>query len=409
MLVACAVLLALTGPLSEAKTTTLEFWTISLRPMFDDYINGLIREYEKANPGIRIEWKDFPITVITQKLTAAIAGGVAPDVVNLNTGMALSLAERRALVNIGKEFPQYQDTYFEGLWNSARLNDGVYAFPWYVVTHVVIYNKDIFARAGLDPNKPPSTWEEVEAYARQIKAKTGLYGWMPFINFVTDLIEMRVALTDETRKRATFNTPEAVARLQWYRTLMEDDIIPRESLQAGYAGALDRYMAGKVGMIVTGPQFLSRVKANAPDIYKVTGVGPYPMFKGGAIAAPLMNLTIPGASKNWAEAAKFAAYVTGDEAQLAFCKIVTILPSTKKAAADPFFTQTDDTVESVARMYAARQMQYAVEGDLTLPHSADLAGKLGAAVEAVVYGEKGAKEALDQAAAEWNKILAKER
>ncbi len=401
----CLVFALMAGGGEAARETRLEFWTISLQPMFNDYINGIIKDYEKANPGVKIVWKDLPIGVITTKLTAAIAGGIAPDVVNLNTGMAVSLAERRSLVNIGKEFPQYKDVYFEGLWNSARFEDGIYAFPWYVVTHVMMYNKAIFEKAGLDPASPPITWEEITECAKQIKAKTGLYGFMPHVNFVADLIELGVPLTSEDKTRATFNTPDAVAKLQWYQDLMKNDIIPRETLQAGYAGALDRYQAGQLGMIVTGPQFISRIKTNAPDVYKNTMIAPYPLSKGKVVGAPLMNLVVPKASKNWSEAAKFAAHVTGDEAQLAFCKLVTILPSTKKAAEDPFFTQTDGTIESIARKIAASQLKHAVESDLTLRHSLDLLDALTVQVEAAFYGEKTPKEALDQAVAEWNKIL----
>lgn len=405
LVAACVGLMLTAGGGDAARETRLEFWTISLQPMFNDYINGLIKAYEKSNPGVKVVWKDFPISAITTKLTAAIAGGIAPDVVNLNTGMAVSLAERRALVNIEKEFPQYKSVYFEGLWNSARFEDGVYAFPWYVVTHVLMYNKTIFEKAGLDPGRPPTTWEEITEHAKQIKAKTGIYGFMPFANFVVDLIELGVPLTSEDKTRATLNTPDAVAKLQWYQDLMKNDIIPRETLQAGYAGALDRFQAGQLGMIVTGPQFLSRIRTNAPDVYKNTMIGPYPLSKGKVVGAPLMNLVIPKASKNWAEAAKFAAYVTSDDAQLAFCKLVTILPSTKKAAEDPFFTQTDGTIESIARKIAASQLKYAVESDLTLRHSLDLLDALTVQVEAAIYGEKAPKEALDQAAAEWNKIL----
>lgn len=99
-----------------AKTTTLEFWTISLSPWFDDYINGTIAEYEARNPGIKIVWKDIPIDAIQQKLLAAIAGGVSPDVVNLNTEFAFELAERNALVDLEKAATaEMKDIFFEGI------------------------------------------------------------------------------------------------------------------------------------------------------------------------------------------------------------------------------------------------------------------------------------------------------
>ena len=77
---------------------TIEFWTISLRPLFDDYMNGLITEYERTHPGVKINWVDVQFQALEQKLLSAIAGGVAPDVVNLNTEMTVRLAMKKALV-----------------------------------------------------------------------------------------------------------------------------------------------------------------------------------------------------------------------------------------------------------------------------------------------------------------------
>src|SRR2546428_13061815 len=73
------------------------------------------------------------------------------------------------------------------------------------------------------------------------------------------------------------------------------------------------------------------------------------MGKGGVIHAPLMALAVPKASKNHQEAGRFALYVKSDENQLAFSKLTVIFPSTKKAAADPYFRQQGNGPEGQAR------------------------------------------------------------
>src|SRR5437879_1179453 len=83
-----------------APQTTLEFWTISLQPFFTDYVNGLVAGYRRANPGVQVKWVDVQFQAVEQKLLAAIAGGVPPDVVNLNVEFTSRIAARGAVVDV---------------------------------------------------------------------------------------------------------------------------------------------------------------------------------------------------------------------------------------------------------------------------------------------------------------------
>jgi putative chitobiose transport system substrate-binding protein len=93
------------GSADAAGQVTLEFWTISLQPFFTKFINGLIDGYQRAHPGIRIRWIDVQPQALDQKLLSSIAGGVAPDVVNLNTETTLRLAEVHALLDMDAAVP----------------------------------------------------------------------------------------------------------------------------------------------------------------------------------------------------------------------------------------------------------------------------------------------------------------
>ena len=76
---------------------------------------------------------------------------------------------------------------------------------------------------------------------------------------------------------------------------------------------------------------LSRIKDEAPDVYNNIGVAAPLTGSEGFSRNALMNLVVPEASKHHEEAIKFAAYITGDECQLEFCKQTAIFPSTIKA------------------------------------------------------------------------------
>ncbi|MCL5773664.1 MAG: sugar ABC transporter substrate-binding protein [Firmicutes bacterium] len=392
----------------------LEFWTISLKPEHTDYIESLMAKYQKENPDIELEWIDIPINVMMQKLMASIAGGVSPDVVNLNPEYALLLAQNNALVNMDEAVPaKDREKYLDNLWNAASFEGSNYAIPWYVTTQVVMYNSNLFSAAGLDADKGPKSWDDIEKDAVIIKQKTGVYGFMPAIdpaNFGKLLDDWQcqgIPVLSKDRKQALFNSPAAAARLQWYVDLYKNDIIPRETMTSGYQGAVEMYQRGNLGMLVSGPQFLLKIKLNAPDVYNATRVAPYPRGKAGIVPAAIMNFAVPRASRHKEEAVKLALFLTNDENQLQFCKRLPLLPSTKKAAADPFFIEgKGDPVQDEAIRISIMQLKHARNLSLGLKNWVDLGKALKDAIENSMYQRKTVQAALDEAAEKWDEILA---
>lgn len=395
----------------QARPVTIQFWTIALKPTFNDYLNGLISKYQQANPGVTVAWTDLPFNAIQDKLLTAIAAGDAPDVVNLNTEMTMNLAVKGALLDIDKvASPQQKAAYFDTLWRSAQYRDGVYALPWYAAGNVLIYNREIFRKAGLDPNRAPQTPEELAEYARRIKAETGIYGFMPENRGLQMLFMAGVPILSPDKARAAFNTPEAAAKLAWFAGLFREQIVPPDAVNKDFQTALQRYMGGQLAMVLTGPQFLRRIKENAPAIYRETWVAPWPQDAGGAHVIPLMNLVVPKLSKHHQQAVDFAAYVTSDDNQLAFARIVPILPSARQAASDDFFKARDTaSVEAVGTQIAAAQLE----------HGADLALGVGArqgeinqalteALQQAALGQASPEAALGEAEAKVNLILSRE-
>lgn len=385
----------------------IEFWTISLQPAYNDYINGLIDEFQKENPHVVIEWVDVPINVMRQKLMAAIAGGVPPDVVNLNSELAQVMAQNKALASMDRMVQQEdKDLYFEGLWNAAVYQGENYAIPWYVTTRIVIYNREIFEKAGIDPNSPPRTWSQVEEYARKIKRETGIYGYMPAINFIQDLEIRGVPVVNEERNKALFNSPKGLELLQSYTKMYKDKIIPDETLIEGYQGAVNRYQTGQLGMLIAGATLLNRIKTDAPRLYEVTDAAPMPLGDAGVVPAAAMNLVVPISSSKKETAVKFALFVTNNHNQLEFCRIVPLLPSVKEAAEDEFFkTKTGDPLQDKAREISIEQLFISRDLSLGLSHMTDLNRAIKEMLEASFYNRMSPEEALKKAANEWDEIL----
>jgi putative chitobiose transport system substrate-binding protein len=391
------------GETAAPVNITLDFWTISLSPNFDDYINGRIAKYEQEHPGIKIKWTDLPYAAIENKLLTSIAGGKSPDVVNLNTTMALTLASKDALVDLNKEAtPEQRSIYFEDIYKSASIGESAYAFPWYLTLQVFMYNKAMYEEAGLDPNNPPTTWDEVKEHARIIKEKTGKYAFVPTAKPYAELILAGTPILNEDKTKVTINTPEALEVAKWYKSLFDEDLVPKDTLAGGiaqsYVYSLNQYQAGEIAMLTTGSQFLNRVKENAKEVYDNTLVATIPTrSKEGKIHAPLMNVVIPKMSDTHKEAIDFANYITNDESQLEFAKVVNILPSTKAAAQDPFFTQSGDDPESKAKVLSAADLSNAVDITLGIKNEGELISIIYTEWDKMLLGQQTPEETLKNA------------
>lgn len=392
-----------------AKPITLQFWTISLKPTFDEYINGRIAKFQEENKNVTIEWTDLPLNAIEQKLLTAIGSDEAPDVVNLNTSMALTMAQKKALVDLKKEAPETLSIYQDSLVKGGAYKDGIYAYPWYASSAVMIMNTDLIKQAGLDPANAPKTWDEMTQWAKQIREKTGKYAFMPNRR-IEQLPMAGVTWLNEDKTKAAVNTPTAVAFFKQQREWIEQDLIPHDSITKDFATALDRFQSGELAFLLSSAGFLNRIATNAPDVYKVVDVAPYVLDKGNVLQTSLMNLVVPSAAKaeNKAMAIKFANYMTNDESQLEFAKIVNILPSTKQAALDPFFSQsTGKALEDKARKIMIDQMKISQDFNLGIGGKQ---GKISQAylriLEKAMTGELSPEAAVAQLEKEVNDILA---
>ncbi|MCY9667979.1 sugar ABC transporter substrate-binding protein [Paenibacillus alginolyticus] len=392
---------------ASKKDVALNFWTISLSPNFDEYIKGRIKKFQDANPGITVKWTDLPYGSMENKLLTSIAGGNSPDVVNLNTGMTLTLAAKNALVDLNKEATDEQRSiYFPDLYNSTKIGNSAYAFPWYFGLSVFMYNKKLYEQAGLDVNKPPTTMEEMKQQAIQIKQKTGKYGFTLNSNPPADLYFSGVPIISPDKKKIIVNTPEALAWAKWNKDLYDQGVVPKDSLSADANYATDKYQAGEIATLTTGANFLNRVKQNAKDVYDNTLVSKMPALKeGGKYQAGLMDVVVPSMSKNHKEAIAFANFITNDESQLEFCKVVNILPSTKKAAQDPFFTQGGSDPESKAKVISASMVGQAQDFTLGIKDESKVLEPLWKGWTKMLLGQQSPEDMLKSAEIDMQKIL----
>jgi putative chitobiose transport system substrate-binding protein len=391
------------------QTETVELWTMQLKPTFEGYMTGLLDEWKASHPGVAVTWVDLPANEIENKTLTAAASGKAPDLVNLNPAFANKLANAEALMAL--DLPsQLTGQYWPSAWEANTVNGHVVGIPWYLSTSVTLYNQDIWKQAGLTPGQWPRTYKELGEAARTIKAKTQALGFMPNFGdrgkFLEILAQEGVPLLAADGKRAGFNTPQGVETMQFWVDLLKDGVIPRESVTQGHREAVDRFQAGQTAVFPAGPQFLNIIKQNSPKLYANLAVGPQITGASGKMGVGVMNLVIPKSSQHQALALDLAKHLTSGPSQLAFAKLVPILPSIKSAIDDPFFkAKPDAPLEDRARALAAEQLRDAKLLVPPMPRQSELAKSLDDALQRAALGQQTSAQAIEQAAKEWDQIL----
>lgn len=387
---------------NDGEETTIEFWTIDLKAAFGDFFNDMIAKYEEENPGVKVVWTDVPYADVQAKLVAAVAGGTAPDVVNLNTQMTLTLAGKGALVDLAQEATAEQKgIYIEDLWNSAKIGDSVYAFPWYASPDIMFYNKELFDEAGMEV---PQTFDQAMEEANEFYEKTGAYIFMPD-EFFNILIEENIPILNEDGTAAAFNTAETKALLEKYKQYTDNGTVSKTKW-GNWDEELKLFESGKLAIVSSSGSSVSRIKDEAPDVYNQIGLSTPLTGSTGLSRNPLMNLVVPEASKNHVAAIAFANYVTNDANQLAFCKTVSIFPSTVEASKDTFFTSDMETLEGQASAMSAKASLTSGDFSLGVGNQSNIQDAINKAYEASIINGDDIQAALDQAEIDVNNLLA---
>ncbi|ATP40110.1 sugar ABC transporter substrate-binding protein [Solibacillus sp. R5-41] len=390
-------------PKDKVENTSVEFWTISLQPTFNDYFNELIANYEKENPGVKIEWKDFPYDAIQNKLLTSIASKQAPDVVNLNTEFASQMASKGALTDFNKQLTEEQRSiYFDGIYNSTVVDNGAYALPWYTGIPVLYINTDLVEKAGLDIKAPPQTKADLANWGKQIQEKTGSFGYV-FTMETRSILEEGFKVAEGGK--AAFNNDEVKAYIQSNIELIKAGVIPKGI--PAFAQQVQQFGSEQVAMMISSSSFINQLKTASPDVYKKTIAVPAPLGKAGIRFTNSMNLVVPNASDNVEAATAFAHYVTNDANQLAFSKAANTLPSTKAAAKDEFFYKNDGTLEGQALTASVESLDKASDFYLGIENANDVNKAFNKRLQNIYINDQDLNTELDAAEKEINDILSR--
>ncbi|GAA1957636.1 ABC transporter substrate-binding protein [Microbacterium deminutum] len=248
-----------------------------------------VKEFEKANPDIDVKPIEYQWTAST--FAAELAGGTLPDVFNVPFTDSKTLANNGQLADITKYF---DETATAKKWNEkvldvAKSDDGkVYGIPWGPYAMSLSYNRDIFTQAGLDPDKPPTTLDEIQADAKTISEKVpGVAGYMQMTQDATggwNLATLTQSLGGrletvggDGKVTVTADNDQTKAGLEWLKKMRWDDNSMGSNFLFAWSSINEAFAAGKIAMYMSGSDVIgSLMQANGFDQNKY-GVTTYPL------------------------------------------------------------------------------------------------------------------------------------
>ncbi|MFF0341595.1 extracellular solute-binding protein [Kribbella sp. NPDC004875] len=251
-----------------------------------------IAAFEKENPSIKIETTDA--TFDATSYVTQIAGGSAPTMLLVPLTEPAGLIARRQvsdLTDAAKDLRKYSEFDPRVLQNVKDSSGKLYGIPTSQYALGLVYNRTIFAKAGLDPDKPPATWAELRAAAKQISARTGVVGFA----------EMTVKngggwhLTAATYSRggemesdqggkfaASVDNTQSQAQLALLKEMRWQDKSMGNNQLLGYDDVNSGFAAGKFAMIIADPGYYASYINQYKGDPKAFGAAAYPQDGGNA-------------------------------------------------------------------------------------------------------------------------------
>ena len=273
----------------------------------DALIDALCEEYHKENPNVKVSPVYAGSYADTRtKVQAAIKGGNTPDLAIMFSIDLYSLLSMDAIADIDSfcttdADKEWLNGFYDGFMMNSRDGETTYGIPWQRSTIVLYYNKDAFEAAGLDPEQPPKTWDELKEDAKKLtiteNGQTTQYGiqipsdgyayWM----LQTFCVEQNgFNLMNETGTETYYDDERTAKGLEFWKSLADDGSMP-EGIVA-WATTPSDFLEGKTAMMYHTTGNLTNVKNNASFNFGVamlpanesygspTGGGNFYIFKG---------------------------------------------------------------------------------------------------------------------------------
>ncbi|MEX2536319.1 MAG: ABC transporter substrate-binding protein [Trueperaceae bacterium] len=364
------------APLDPSVSGDVEFWHFWGSPVRRTAVRRVVALCEAELPNVNVTevfkpWGD----IWTANIAAVAAGSGMPDVIVADRNQLPREAAEGIYENLsgmsGVDGVD-SDGFWEFTWNQSMHDGDPYGIPFETDVRVLFYNKTLFEAAGLDPENPPATWEELEAAADaidQVEANGNLerIGFSPLIGNgppnIWALNNGHNWLNDDGEP--VVNDPAVVETGEWIKSWVDrygGYANLQRFTQSFGAPPNDHFMSGAVAMKVDTAGYASvlnfyrpRMQLDGNAVEIDWGVAPIPAESADETTSDSggFTLSIPAGADNQAAAWEFIKCATNPSAQTSWARDTFAIPNGPASAnapelmADPNWAFYIDAIEAV--------------------------------------------------------------
>ncbi|KIF71467.1 sugar transporter [Streptomyces sp. AcH 505] len=333
---ALAATLALSACSSSSGTSAgpqkLTVW-IMKDSVTDAFLHRFEQDFAKTHKDIDLDIQIQEWDGIGEKVTAALASKDAPDVMEVGNTQVAQYAASGGVEDLTDRTEDLSGAdWLPGLAGPGKIDGKQYGIPWYAANRVVVYNKDLFAQAGI--TAPPTTHAAWLADTAKLNkgATQGIYlpgqNWYTLAGFIWDEGGDLATRTGGSWK-GTLDTPQALAGMDFYRRLQALGKGPKDSDEAKPPQA-EVFAKGDVAQIISVPGGAKLIEETNPALKGKIGFFPIPgkeagtpgsVFTGGS------DLVVPEASAHHDAAYQVVKALTGDKWQTDMARTMSYVPN----------------------------------------------------------------------------------
>ncbi|GAA2210186.1 extracellular solute-binding protein [Nonomuraea monospora] len=290
-------------------------------------------EYEAAHQGIDLDIQIQAWDGIGERVTAALASTDAPDVIEVGNTQVAQYSASGGVTDLTAKVGELQGAdWLPGLAQPGNIDGKQYGIPWYAANRVVVYNKDLFADAGI--TQPPATRDEWLEVTKKLNkgGNQGIYltgqTWYALAGFIWDE-GGDLAVQEGGKWKGALDTPQALAGMGFYKQLQALGKGPKDADEAN-PPQHEVFAQGKVAQIIAVPGIAARVLEVDAKLKDKMGFFPIPgktADKPGTVFTGGSDLIIPAASQRQEEAYEVVKALAGEQFQTELAKAMSFVPN----------------------------------------------------------------------------------
>ncbi|AEC21598.1 glycerol-3-phosphate-binding periplasmic protein, precursor [Pusillimonas sp. T7-7] len=404
---------------SQAAPVELEFYyPVAVGGPITKIVDGLVAEFEKGNPGIKIKsvYAGSYQDSVAKALTAH-KGGSAPQLAVLLSTDMFTLIDEGAIVPFDplvktEEDKKWLGDFYPGFMANSQTDGKTWGIPFQRSTIVMYYNKDLFKEAGLNPDSPPSTWDELVSQGKKLTKQDsngqvtqwgleipsgGAFAYWLFQALTTpnDAI-----LMNPEGNEVYLDKPAVIEAAQfWHDLAYKHKIMPTGTIDWGTTPK--DFLVGKTAIMWTTTGNLTNVRKNAKFDF---GVAPMPKAKQGGSPTGGGNFYLfESATPEQQQAAyKFVKWMTSPENAAAW-SIDTGYVAVNEAAWET--DRMKKYVQEVPQALIARDQLKVAVAEFSTHDNQRVTKLLNDNLQAILTNAKTAEEAMKDAQSEANRLL----